>query len=386
MIIRKSYIAASVILIIFSVVLLLTLTDPFFVLLPLWAVFVFTLFLQCKISVWRAVLFNLSFFCVLLSLLEAYSYFQYDRHEKKEYRGSYNQGYFIRDYVLGYVPYPNISVDSRKLVEDKIVYDVRYTIVDGHRITQKPSEQNGECILFFGGSFTFGEGVGDRQAMPYLVSEMQQTQVYNMAFHGYGPHQMLAAIESGMIPSCVPSLVVFQTIPGHPARSAGHSFWDRFGPRYGLRNGVAMYQGHFDDNDTVVKNIFRLLLRKSYLYRRYIQIRNKVSDRDIGLYAAIIRKSKENLVNMFPQVKFKVLLWDKEKDDERVVKIKEKLRENDISFTLVSEILPDLQEDNVLYQIGPTERHPNGLAHQLIAEYVVEHMVAPVKEKASLSR
>jgi hypothetical protein len=51
----------------------------------------------------------------------------------------------------------------------------------------------------FGCSFTFREGVEDREAMPYLVGELSKYIVYNFGFHGYGAHQMLSALEYGIV-------------------------------------------------------------------------------------------------------------------------------------------------------------------------------------------
>lgn len=73
------------------------------------------------------------------------------------------------------------------------------------------------CVLFFDDSLTFGEGVNDNQTMPYRVGMRSAgaLRVYNFAFHGYGPHQMLAQIELGVVRDtidCLPDHAIYQAI------------------------------------------------------------------------------------------------------------------------------------------------------------------------------
>ncbi len=88
------------------------------------------------------------------------------------------------------------------------------------------NKENGKCVLFFGGSFTFGEGLNDNETMPYSVGIKMKGkyQVYNFGFHGYGPHQMLSAIEHNMVNdiiSCKQKYVIYQALVTHADRSGG---------------------------------------------------------------------------------------------------------------------------------------------------------------------
>jgi hypothetical protein len=74
-----------------------------------------------------------------------------------------------------------------------LIYDVTYTIdADGLRIAAGLDENphDNRCMLFFGCSFTFGEGVDDHEAMPYVAGTLANLRAYNFGFPGYGPHQM----------------------------------------------------------------------------------------------------------------------------------------------------------------------------------------------------
>ena len=55
-------------------------------------------------------------------------------------------------------------------------------------------------INFFGGSQTFGEGLNDDETIPALVQKKTRVhRVYNYAYRGYGPHQMLRMIETNAL-------------------------------------------------------------------------------------------------------------------------------------------------------------------------------------------
>jgi hypothetical protein len=218
--------------------------------------------------------------------------------------------------------------------------------------------------------------VDDRNSMPYIVGTLQSSKVHNFGFSGYGPHQMLAAINNGMI-HCKPKLVIYQANLGHVGRSAGYSSWDKHGPKYVLQNGRLIYKGHFDDGESVIKKKIVADLKKSNFLRIYIfkQDRHKITDYDIQLFLEIVNASRRKLVEKFPEVEFHVILWDKKPDDKTYLKIKNGFESLSIKYHLVSDMLPDYFENIEKYQISTYDRHPNPLAHQLIAEYVVNNII-----------
>ena len=91
--------------------------------------------------------------------------------------------------------------------------------------------------------------------MPYLVGERSgnRFRVYNFGFHGYGPHQMLAALTGGRVQDtvdCQPTHVVYQAIVPHVERVSGLATWDRHGPRYvETQDGGVRLAGRFDDTE-----------------------------------------------------------------------------------------------------------------------------------------
>ena len=107
----------------------------------------------------------------------------------------------------------NSQVTSKKMIKDgQVFYDVTYTInkyglrVSPHDLKENiTNTYNFKNILFFGGSFTFGEGVNDDENLPWKIEKKSNYKLksYNFGFHGYGSHQMLRTLELGLIDNIV---------------------------------------------------------------------------------------------------------------------------------------------------------------------------------------
>jgi hypothetical protein len=219
--------------------------------------------------------------------------------------------------------------------------------------------------------------------MPYVVDTKSKYSVHNFGFHGYGPHQMLAALEHGRVENivaCRPKFLVYQTLSDNVARSAGYASWDEHGPRYVLRSdGSVEYQGHFDDERDEAKDrgLTRDLLsqlNRSFLFKRYFADRFSVNSEDVDLFVGIVTASKDVFQNDYPEGRFHVIFWNVAQDNLETMIIKG-LKSKGIHVHLIGDILPHFADDPSIYQLSPYDRHPNALAHQLIAEYVVANIL-----------
>ena len=76
------------------------------------------------------------------------------------------------------------------------LYAVVYSVDKrGLRVEPPLAPGHGDrCVLFFGCSYTFGEGVNDAETLPYRTGVLAEgrLRMINFGLHGYGPHQMLA--------------------------------------------------------------------------------------------------------------------------------------------------------------------------------------------------
>ena len=304
---------------------------------------------------------------------------------EQTYTGDYIGDYFVDHALLGYGPKPDYAATAGLTVNGRQIYDTSYSInLSGLRIT--PQTPNAESsVLFFGGSFTFGEGVSDNQSMPFEVGHLigSEIKVHNFGFHGYGPHQMLAALESGLVDSIVSQparVVVYQAIDSHVPRAAGRAFWDFSGPRYVLtETGDAELAGHFDEGHGEFRKWLFENLNTSHMYQQIFGVNSAVSDADISLFVAIVSRSRDLLKVKYPAVEFHVLLWGYS-ENENFVSLHDALMEKGITVHSVSDILPEYETNPGLYQIDADDTHPNALAHEIIALYVADKIIAVPEE------
>ncbi len=324
----------------------------------------------------RPLWFNLA--VLLLLVAGAEGRFAYRNHFLVE---GYDPGEYIKsDHAdLGYSVNPDQQVRARRRLRDEQLYDVVYTIDSSALRVAPPVAEGGgvECILFFGGSFTFGEGLDDDVTLPYQtgVKTGGEYRVYNFGLHGYGPHQMLAALESGYVDDrieCKPRFVIYQGIWFHAFRSAGMELWDPHGPHYVKRAGEQLKRiGRFDDDfylDTRRK-IFERLYRSS-LFSELHQRFRRPEPKDYALYLAILDESRRLVESRYPGSEFHIVFWD-----EPWLPI-EGIFESDSRFHRVGKILPEgWRADRTPYQVHKLDFHPSALAQDYVASYIATEIV-----------
>jgi hypothetical protein len=275
---------------------------------------------------------------------------------------------------LGYGPKKDGIYTHKRIVNDQLIFDnVSYTFKDGLRYTPNSNDKSQDCVLFFGCSITFGEGLHDTLTLPFFFNKYakQQYKVLNYGFSGFGPHQMLAYIENRVsedIQKCKNKRIAIYTFfEDHIARAAGYAMWDQDGPKYEIINGSLKKTGSFNK---LPKKIFSILIR-SYTFRKLF-IEKKASHKDLLLTIEIIKKSNELLL------KDGVILYvfirntlDKDGDDDYFLR---DMRKNNIKTFLLTDAIPNYYENEEEYVINPLDMHPNGSANEKIAEYLYLHI------------
>jgi hypothetical protein len=342
----------------------------------------------------RAVWINVAVVSFALGMIEGYLGIQGPVERQISYT---EKEIFLADDVLGYRPAAARRIGHRSYGGDRLLYNVTYTLDDhGLRIASPPTNQRADslpCVVFFGDSFTFGEGMMDEQTMPYQVWRRlaPRYQTVNFGFLGYGPHQMLATLEQGRVASdshCRPSHIVYQAIPSHVSRAAGLEAWDHHGPRYGWRpDGRIAQQGHFDDvrpatplqwlrvGHRQLHGRLQGWLEASVLYRTLLNSHRPVTPEDVALFAAIVSSAKQTASRLYPGVTFQVLFWDYDDDAEVGEQVLSQLRAQGVVVHPMSTILPGFPATRALYEISPYDRHPNAQAHAMIADFIARELM-----------
>ncbi len=329
---------------------------------------------------WTFICVNVAAIVFAVALFDSYLGHKQAEGDGTRMEGSIVGGFTHRDDLLGYAPARNAHVTARKLYGDSIIYDVTYT-TDRHglRITVPPAIGARECVVFFGDSITFGEGVEDSEDFPYLVSKRLAGRyaTYNFAFSGYGPHQMLATLQSGRIgkiADCTPKYFFYLCIPDHAARVAGLYDWDRHGPRFVLEpDGTVVQRGHFDDPDPVfgipVTGWIRDLLHSSAIWQRFFGSGKGIDSADISLLVAVINQSARTARERYPGSTFEVILWDGG-DKSQVEQIERGLKTDGIREQRMTGVVPDFYAHSDRYVLSPHDLHPNATFHRIMADFI----------------
>ncbi len=170
--------------------------------------------------------------------------------------------------------------------DGRVIYDTIYTIGDdGYRVTPDVPE-SGDRIVFYGDSFTFGEGLKDDETMPYYVARFTGRPIKNYGFHGYGVQQALAIMQSDRNTSGTVNFLL--TAPWHAQRSACKVVFSAGSPKYEVTaEGKVVDTGRC----RMVTGLGPLgkIISMSNLYKRYLSTRPmEVTDADYDRYLALI--------------------------------------------------------------------------------------------------
>lgn len=372
---------------------------PFFWVWLTWAAALFAAIPGVRGAWPRAILLNLGIVACLLATAEGYL-------STNEYKPPvYPDGAFIvHDDVLGWAPAKGIQAHAIKANPagllhgpQGLLFDRIYTIdSDGQRIAPPYVKDHlASTDLFFGCSFTFGEGLKDNETLPYQVGIQSggRYRTFNFAFEAYGPEQMLAAIEHGMVHRLVdttPQYAFYIATPDHVWRVAGRVPWGGNAPRYVLHaDGTVDQEGNFQDRKTLDERLglgnnsrIRGQLDKSAMWRILPAGESRITDDDIRLYFAVVRRSQQLLAAQYPGIQFHIILWPNQNVPQQryaYEKLRDGFRQMGIPLHLVEDILPGYDTDRSKYILGPADHHPNALADRLLAQYILSQITPPAK-------
>jgi len=337
-------------------------------------------------------LFVIELFFVSFSVIENFrkknnkqTFRVFDRSTKKEINDSKSYTQILHE-ELGYGPMVNTIINSKKIKKDEVFYDVNYTIDEnGHRITTNNSFNKNlkKSILFFGCSFTYGDGVQDNESLPYLFNSKTNNKynVYNFAFSGYGAHQMLAILDNNIEKKSIKNnekvhYVFYQAILDHINRVAFSSY-----PKYVLDNKDEILFVRPEVQNFVETRKPKSLILLKLTSLNHQKQRADISNHERDLFIKVIRKSRD-LVQQKYQAKFVVILWDLTKKNNQLVSeneynlnyVVDGLKKEKIDYILVSSILDDYKNNSQQYTING-DGHPSPLAYKKIADYLTKNII-----------
>jgi len=332
----------------------------------------------------------LVYLITIIVTLTGFEWYLYSSRSYKEGRieNVYDGKYTIEHPDLGYTLSASlVRPNATKYLDDELIYQVSYSTNEhGLRSSMGGDRVDGYygCILVYGGSFAYGEGLNDEETLPWQIDVQtgRRHRVFNFGLHGYGPHHMLASLESGHTASIVgcddePVVVIYQAISDHLRRALGLTSWDEHGPRYLVDDqGKAVHAGYFDE--TVTRGRLFHLLDESYIFRAVLGSNRPRREEDYDLLQAVVEQARAKSNELFDLQDFVVIYWDDGPQDP----LPEKLGNSGLRVFRVHNIIPGSRASDSEYRLVG-DSHPSPLANKKIAGFVVEQGVVPQRKTNS---
>ncbi|MGH6845411.1 MAG: SGNH/GDSL hydrolase family protein [Methylocella sp.] len=264
-----------------------------------------------------------------------------------------------------------------------VIYVADYTI-DANLVRQTTAGEKGPAIVFFGDSYTFGEGVNDAETLPQAFADLldRKERVLNLGFIGYGPQQFLRELEAGLFDPLIgarPRLFIFMTAAWHAERTACKASWTPPAPRYALENGQIVFKGACNEGPSLW---LREWLENTTSYRLMVEpIRHKLSHDDVDLYIRILlagvslAKEKYGVATLIPYLRVRAgedYLGGTGFTDESIIA---RLREG--GAIVIDASLAEEEAQGALISI-PGDGHPTPFANRaraaMVKNYVEQQM------------
>ena len=225
-----------------------------------------------------------------------------------ELTGANDNETYTWDELLGYSPAPGINFGIRLVLEGRELYDVSYEVDQfGRRVT--PINEGADptkFALFFGCSFTYGEGVEGNETIPArFAAQNPDFRPYNYAYGGYGPQQMLARLQETDIREEIVEEIgfaVFIYIDDHVRRAVGDyvvatGHGSSF-PFYVEKKGE-LVRGNISDSYPVRSVIFHAMTKSKLVQRLKIGYPFRLNDSHYRLTARIVEEARDSFQEKF---------------------------------------------------------------------------------------
>ncbi len=291
------------------------------------------------------------------------------------------------DPVLGYRAQPNRESVQTLRRGETVIYETLYR-TDAHRrrITPQTNTATRERFaLFFGCSFTFGEGVADDETLPAQFAALApEHHAYNYGYGGHGPqHLYLQLTEMDVLSGVEESagIVVYSLFRDQIMRAVGNmrllSTWGPILPCVTLDRGQLHYRGSFEEAWPFRIRLYRLASLSRTLEYFQLDWPPRLRRQDYDLAAHLFHASARYLETQFDDVQLYVLNYPGadaiEELEAALARLQAQGKRSSLRRPIVllnySELLDEVPEAVVVeYPDG----HPTAYTHRRVTEALAE--------------
>jgi hypothetical protein len=281
----------------------------------------------------------------------------------------------MSDKVLGYKPNPNTTHTGVRTKDGQVIYSITYsTDTNSLRITPIDSTKpRTKYAQFFGCSMTFGEGVQNKETLPYYFAKFDSTyRPYNFAYSGYGPHQMLARLETNNLKNIVKEksgVGFYIYINDHVSRVIGtmtnFSYNGGNAPYYHKEGKGIKREGLFIETRRMRSWFYEKMLKSNILKLFKIGYPFKISDEDYELTAEVMAESSRLYKEQFGNDNFYVIIYPTTVDSSLIINL---LKQKGVKVLDYSKLFNPLEKKYAI----PYDEHPTALANEILIKQLVK--------------
>lgn len=302
--------------------------------------------------------------------------------------------YYHLDSIMGY----RFDTGRLKALEYKgkdTIYNTYYTVLsdtDAHGFNYPlrkgfKNDTAKQETVFFGCSFTFGEGLPDEETLPYQYGQLTGTSSINRGCNGLGVHQVYQLFKSKYANRDNSNRVfVYSFFSEHILRAEGVYVWNCAGPLFTISDDTLLNKG-ISYKVKPIKGA-RLAHYGSFM-GTFTFIRDKVQQ--IALKKSIKELRENDLAPCYLMLKqmaemisktggkFIILNWDNESTKTASPVLNRHIAENKMANeigkagAIVLTVSKALNFQKPEYSI-PIDGHPSGLANKKLAQYLAENI------------
>lgn len=260
--------------------------------------------------------------------------------------------------------------------EGKLLYEQTYPIDEfGRRETPVEPGERDRYILFFGCSYTFGEGIGQEQTLPYHVGGFApRYRPYNYGMMGLGPYDALAKIENIDLKKEVKEpkgIFIYLFMADHMGRIMGNMdvmTWNFNGCYYEMSpEGKLVRKGDYRSGRPLLTKLYRLLSKSRILRALNINLPFRIGDNDLHRIAEAAQAMDEAVKRKYPESEFYTVLYPGPHPD----RLAQYIQDKGVKVLDYSKLFSCYDP---LYYIAEADQHPSNLAYQTIAEHIVKDL------------
>ncbi|MBI2432545.1 MAG: hypothetical protein HYV26_06720 [Candidatus Hydrogenedentes bacterium] len=285
--------------------------------------------------------------------------------------------------TLGYWPKAGFTGRERKWRGHETVYDVGYTFDEQHRRRSPlpPEAAPDQFALFFGDSFTFGQGVEDGETLPsQFAAAAPAYRPYNYGCGGYGPQNLWVQVHRKAFAAEITEtrgIAVYTFIEPQLLRATGsvrlRALWGGRLPYLEPTDQGLVFRGLYEEVFPWRRRAARLIMSSQVVQYFKLDWPSEARPGDGQYVARILAESAAQLKATFEEVHLFVLLYPSPHTSEDLLACLAQAGLTVLDYTRLFEEAPPP------VPVALADGHPTGTAYGLVAEALARDIARTAK-------